>query len=55
MLEEVAEHSILTIGMVSSGILEYVSSVDILNNYTIGSDIRVNPEGQKFDFTANMS
>ena len=37
--------------MVSSGILEYGISVEVLKNYTIGSDIEVNPEVKKVDFT----
>ena len=41
-------------GMVISGILEYRRSLEVLNNYTIGSDIEVNPEGQTFYFTTKM-
>ena len=49
-LEEVAEQYNTTCGMVRSGILEYRRSVEVLNKYTIGSGIEVNPEGQFFDF-----
>ena len=45
-LEEAAEHYNTTYGMVRSGILEYRRSVEVLNKYTIGSGIEVNPEGQ---------
>ena len=41
--------------MVSSGILEYGSPVDFVNNDTIGSEIEVNPERHKFDFTTKLS
>ena len=41
--------------MVSSGILEYGSPVDFFNNDAIGSEIEVNPERHKFDFTTKLS
>ena len=40
--------------MVISGILEYRSSGEVLNNYTIGSRIEVNPERHKLDLTTKL-
>ena len=39
----------MTRGVVSSGILECRSPGKVINNYTIGSGIEVNPEIHKFD------
>ena len=44
----------MTIDVVSSSILEYGIPGEVLNNYTIGSDIDVNPERHKFDFTEKL-
>ena len=41
--------------MVISGILGYGSTGEVLNNYTIGFGIEVEPERHKFDFTKNLS
>ena len=37
--------------MVISGILEHGRPGEFFKNYKSGSDIEVNPERQKFDFT----
>ena len=41
--------------MVISGILEYVSPGEVINNYTIDSGTKVNTEKNKFDFTTKLS
>ena len=41
--------------MVSSVILEHVILVEVRKNYTNVSDIEVNPERRKFDFTKRLS
>ena len=40
--------------MVSSYILEYRTTGEVLNNYKIGSIIEMNPEREKFDFTKKL-
>ena len=44
----------MTNGVVGSGILEGVRPGEVLNNYTIGYGIAVNPERHKFDLIENI-
>ena len=54
-MEEVAEYCNTNRCIVSSDVLEYGRTVEVLKSYMIGPNIEVNPEGKMFDFTTKLS